>query len=112
MSKLRLFYDDAGKVVEIEHRVDERYTSRNISREQMQGISATVIDSEEIEGMPFEELVVREGEVRKPPRRSAAGPEETRAKRIQEIREMDKSKLSDTDWLTLFREYTTLIGGF
>ena len=112
MSKLRLFYDDAGKVVEIEHRVDERYTSRNIRREQMRGISTTVIDSGEIEGIPFEELVVRDGKVRKPPRRSASRAEETRARRIQEIREMDKSNLSDTDWLKLFREYTTLTGGF
>jgi hypothetical protein len=111
MSKLRLFYDDAGKVVEIEHRVDERYTSRNISREQMQGISTAVIDGEEIEGIPFEELVVREGKVRKPPRRSAPGPEETRARRIQEIREMNKTNLSDAEWLKLFREYTTLTGG-
>jgi hypothetical protein len=112
MSKIRLFYDDTGKVVEVEHRVDERYTSRNIGRQQMQAISTTVIDSEEIEGIAFEDLVVREGKVHRPPRASAPGPEETRAKRMQEIREMDKSKLSDTEWLKLFREYTTLTGGF
>jgi len=112
MPKVRVFYDANGKVVEIEQRVDETYTPENITRAEMIGIATLVVDSERLQDIPFEELEVRDGQIQRARCRRARTVEEQRTVRVQEILAMDKSRLSDKEWLTLFREYMTLTGGF
>lgn len=112
MPKVRVFYDKSGKVVEVERRVDETYTPENIAREQMEEISTLVVESDELEGVAIEELRVRDDKIRKGRHRTAQDLEVKAAQRIREILEIDKSKLSDEEWLKLFREYTTLTGNF
>jgi len=111
MAKVRVYYErETGRVVEIEHRPDEDYADENLSREDLEGISTIVVSSDELDSVDFDELEVHEGRLRTVP---GAGGASTEAQaRVQELREMDKSALSDEEWLRLFREYTTLTGGF
>jgi len=110
MAKVRIYYEqESGRVVEVEHRPEEDYTDDNLSREDLEGISTIVVSSDELESVSFDELEVRDRRIRRVPR---SAEDEAGQARAQEILELDKSGLSDEEWLRLFREYTTLTGGF
>jgi hypothetical protein len=71
------------------------------------GLRAKVLDSEKIEGMPIDELEIHRGRPRRFGKREQPPPQGDRA---AEIRAMDRSGLSDTEWLALFREYAVTTG--
>ena len=105
MPQIRIQYDESGHVLGIQHRPGERYD--NV--EDPEGVRAIVVDSDDIEGVPVDELTVKRGKLKTVTRESEEPP---RSERVEEIRATDKSKLSDEDWLKLFREYATLTGAF
>jgi hypothetical protein len=105
--RVRLYYTRAdGRVVEVEQRPDEEYTDDNVTRDDMAGLKVKVVDDEQIAGIPLEELEVRRGKLRRAGKRDQPPP----ADRLAEIRAMDRSELSDTEWLALFREYAEVSG--
>jgi hypothetical protein len=107
VANVRLYYTKAdGRVVEVEQRPDEEYTDDNTTRDDLIGLSTKVIDGKQIEGIPLDELEVRRGKPRRAGRREEPPPGD----RVAEIREMDRSDLSDTEWLALFREYAEASG--
>jgi hypothetical protein len=126
--QVRVYYDGAsGRVARIEHRPDEDYTDANADRGD--GTSTLVVDGTGLEGIAFEDLEVKGGKLERHARPEAvaevitdagengAGAEVTVVpnkdqERIDEIRRMDKSDLSDEEWLKLYREYLSLTGGF
>ena len=109
MANVRLYYTKAdGRVVEIEQRPDEEYTDENTTRADLVGLSTKVVDREQIAEIPIEELKVRRGRLRQAGKRDQPPP----ADRAAEIREMDRSELTDAEWLALFREYAEASGLF
>jgi hypothetical protein len=104
---VRLYYTQAdGRVVEVEQRPDEDYTDDNLTRGDMAGLKVKVVDVEQVAEIPVEELQVRRGKLRRAGKRDEPPP----ADRIAEIRAMDRSELSDTEWLAVFREYAEATG--
>ena len=108
MPSVRVYYTKAdGRVVEVEQRPDEDYTEENITRTDFIGLRAKVVDSEQIAGIPVDELEIHRGRLRRSGKREQPPPQGDRA---AEIREMDRSGLSDMEWLALFREYAEASG--
>src|SRR5215217_6338644 len=98
MSKLRIFYDEAGRVAEVEHRPEEDYSDENIAASTRNAglTSFIVVDSDELADAPHESLRVENGELRRSRARRGQAAETTR--RIEELREINKTELSDEEW--------------
>lgn len=56
MTKLRIYYDKAGNLKEVEHRVDEDYTNENADRDDIKWM---VVDSEDLGNEPPEGFTVK-----------------------------------------------------
>ncbi|MFN8524448.1 MAG: hypothetical protein U0821_15215 [Chloroflexota bacterium] len=105
MPRLRLTYDARGRVTSIEHRLDQRYGP------DAPGERTLLVDSQEVAAVRMEDLRVRGGRLE---HASPRGGREAKARerRIREIEAADRAKLSDVEWLALFREYCQLTGRF
>jgi hypothetical protein len=134
MAKVRVYFEpESGGVLQIEHRPDEAYTDENllIGPEEAASVVSDVDLHKDVPNVPFSQLEVRDANLRRrtedttvrvgPDVRSdelgassAAAPasDDETERRIREIREVDKSVLSNEEWLALFREYVSLTGGF
>ena len=127
MPSVRIYYDESsGEVHEIEHRPDESYDAENA----VPGRAWFVAKEADVANVPFADLSVRKGklvrtgkskphaasEIRRAEDDSlevhAPPPDDATQRRVDEILQIDKSKLSDEDWLKLFREYMSLMGRF
>ena len=66
MAKIRLYYNESGEILEIEHRPDEDYTSNNLRRQDTKTL-ITESDVLETESLPelhiVNNKVVKRGEV-------------------------------------------------
>ncbi len=112
MPRVRLFCDEAGSVIAVEHRPDELYTADNVPRDELRHATALVVEAEELGGVSPEELRVQAGKLQRQRSRSRRPAAPTAADRLAEIRATNKVQLTDTEWLRLFREYVTLTGTF
>jgi hypothetical protein len=127
MAKIRVYYlVSSGKLIGCEHRLEEDYSRDNQVPWEVADVGSLIVDSSALE-VPFTSLVVEEGEIRKVEVGTGARREERlRAtdslrmgstgesvqQRIEELRRTDKSALSDGQWLSLFREFSSLTGQF
>jgi hypothetical protein len=108
--KVRVWYrEESGELAEVETRPDESFDEEEQPPEQ--GLASIVVDSDDLEGYALSELHVEDGKLRKP-RGRRRNEEEERHERIEELRQMGKSGLSDEEWLALYREYVTLTRQF
>jgi hypothetical protein len=131
MPHVRVYYDEAsGEVREIEHRADEQYDEENL-RARTEGIATIVAEGSGLANVPFHRLQVKNGRLSRRRGTKVAEPEfaiarledgelgveipppdEATQRRVEEILQIDKSELSEEEWLKLYREYTTLTGRF
>src|SRR5690348_10757186 len=106
MSDVRVHYDDKGKVLAIEHR------PLGVFDDEPEGVRTLLVDSEAVADVPATELEVKRGRLKRTLPTGDEDDAEARALRLEEIRATDKSQLDDQAWLSLFREYLSLTGGF
>jgi hypothetical protein len=137
MPTVRVYYEQSsGAVVQIEHRPDEQYEDSTLAAHGEGVVSAVVADPPPA-NVPFDQLQVKDGKLRAQSRGRARKEAALRApmsaspitdgeegprvdieeqadaqRRIEEILRLDRSGLSDEEWLRLFREYMTLTGRF
>lgn len=106
MAKVRLYYgEDDGPLVRIEHRADEEYTAENVPAD-LNGYQTLIVDSSELEGIPPDELTVRR---QQPARRRR---EEAVASVAGALVPPEPARISDADWLRLFRDHAEASGLF
>ena len=99
MDMVRIFFDETGVPAGVEARPDQEYIEDSIA-DHLRSYRSEVMPADRAKSLLQRHDV------------NISGPANDAAARLREIRDTDKSALADDDWLSLYREYVTLNGGF